>query len=77
MWQETKKGLHQEFTFKDFKEAFAFMTKVADIAEEHNHHPTWQNTYNKVEIWLSSHEAGDQITDEDRQMAEAIDRIKQ
>lgn len=76
MWQETKKGLYREFSFKDFKEAFAFMTKVAKLAEEQGHHPTWQNTYNKVEVWLSTHDAGDKITDKDRQLAQAVDEIK-
>jgi 4a-hydroxytetrahydrobiopterin dehydratase len=77
MWQETKDGLYKEFIFADFSEAFAFMTRVAAIAEEQNHHPRWENTYNKVKIWLSTHEADDSITAQDRQMADAIDKAKQ
>jgi 4a-hydroxytetrahydrobiopterin dehydratase len=75
MWQEKDQKLYREFKFKDFKEAFEFMTKVAAVAEQVGHHPTWTNTYNKVEIWLSTHSAGDKITDKDRQLAKQIDRI--
>ncbi|HSX44354.1 MAG TPA: 4a-hydroxytetrahydrobiopterin dehydratase [Candidatus Saccharimonadales bacterium] len=76
MWQETNNELHKQFTFKDFKEAFAFMTKVAALAEEQQHHPRWENTWNKVDIWLSTHEAGSKITDKDRHLAQAIDTIE-
>ena len=75
MWKEENKQLYRQFEFKDFKTAFDFMTKVAAAAEAMNHHPTWTNTYNKVEIRLSTHSAGDQITDKDRQLAAAIDGI--
>ncbi len=75
MWQETKEGLYKKFEFKDFKEAFAFMTKVAELAEAQQHHPKWTNEYNRVEIWLSTHDAGDQITDKDYQLAETIDKL--
>jgi len=75
MWLEEKGRLYQSFTFKDFKEAFAFMTRVADLAEEMNHHPTWCNTWNKVEIWLCTHDAGNRITRKDEDLAEAIDRL--
>jgi ribonuclease HI len=75
MWQETNKGLFREFIFKDFDEAFRFMNEVAAIAESQQHHPRWQNEWNKVEIWLSTHSAGGQITDKDRQLAAAIDEL--
>lgn len=74
MWQEKDKKLYRRFDFKDFPAAFAFMSKVAQAAEKMNHHPTWTNTYNKVEIWLSTHSAGDRITDKDRQLADKIDK---
>jgi len=64
-----------KFTFKDFKQAFAFMTMVAEIAERLNHHPTWTNTYNKVEMWLSTHDAGDIVTAKDHELAKSIDAI--
>ena len=73
MWQELNNKLYRSFIFKDFKEAFNFISNVADLAQEHNHHPTWSNTYNKVEIWLSTHDAGDVITAKDRELAAAID----
>jgi len=75
MWQEKENKLYRSFEFKDFNEAFAFMTRVAAIAEELNHHPTWTNTYNKLEIWLNTHDAGDIVTDKDRGMANAIDAL--
>ena len=76
MWQEKNNSLYRTFEFKDFKEAFAFMGKVADLAEAQNHHPKWTNVYNKLEIWLSTHDAGDMVTEKDRKLAEAIDKIQ-
>jgi 4a-hydroxytetrahydrobiopterin dehydratase len=75
MWQEINNQLVKEFIFKDFKEAFEFMTKVAAIAEEIDHHPEWTNVYNKVTIKLSTHDAGDTITDQDREMANKINTL--
>ena len=75
MWQEKKDTLYQKFTFKDFSEAFAFMTRAALAAEKMNHHPTWKNTYNTVEIWLSTHDAGSKITDKDHKLAKKIDAL--
>jgi 4a-hydroxytetrahydrobiopterin dehydratase len=75
MWQETNNSLYKSFEFKDFSEAFSFMTRVALIAEKMNHHPTWTNTYNKVEIWLNTHDAGNVITDKDKTLAERIDKL--
>ena len=75
MWQEKKNALYRKFTFKDFSEAFAFMTRVALAAEKMNHHPTWKNTYNTVEIWLSTHDAGDTITEKDNKLAKKIDGL--
>lgn len=75
MWQEKDNTLYRSFTFGDFSEAFAFMTRVALLAEKHNHHPTWSNTWNNVEIWLSTHEAGNTVTEKDRKLAQAIDQV--
>lgn len=75
MWIEKNNKLFRSFEFKDFKEAFAFMTKVALVAEKMNHHPDWNNSYNKVDISLSSHDAGDTVTDKDRELAEKIDKL--
>jgi ribonuclease HI/pterin-4a-carbinolamine dehydratase len=74
-WQETKHGLYNQFNFRDFKEAFAFMTKVAALAEQMQHHPRWENEWSVVQIWLITHDAGSKITDKDRQLAEAIDGL--
>jgi 4a-hydroxytetrahydrobiopterin dehydratase len=73
MWKEENNQLYKKFEFKDFSEAFAFMTRVALAAEKMDHHPLWTNIYNKVEIWLNTHDAGDIITDKDRKLAEKID----
>ena len=75
MWKEENNSLCATFTFKDFNEAFAFMTRVALIAEKMDHHPTWTNTWNKVEIRLSTHDAGNMVTDKDRILAAAIDAL--
>jgi 4a-hydroxytetrahydrobiopterin dehydratase len=75
MWTETDNKLYKSFTFKDFVEAFSFMTRVALAAEKMNHHPTWTNTWNKVEIWLSTHDAGDVVTERDKALATTIDRL--
>ena len=75
MWTEQNNKLYRSFEFKNFVEAFAFMTKVAALAESQNHHPTWANTYNKVEIWLCTHDAGDAITQKDEDLAEAINKL--
>lgn len=75
MWQQTENKLYKSFQFKDFISAFSFMTRVALLAEKSNHHPTWTNTYNNVEIWLSTHDAGETVTDKDKLLADEIDAI--
>lgn len=75
MWQEKDNTLYQKFTFKDFSEAFAFMTRVALEAEKMNHHPLWTNVYNTLEIWLNTHDAGDKVTAKDHQLAKRIDAL--
>lgn len=75
MWKEDNNRLTRTFTFNDFTEAFGFMTRVALIAEKMDHHPTWTNTYNKVQIELSTHDAGNTVTERDRRLAKAIDTL--
>ena len=75
MWKEVDNQLIKSFSFKNFSEAFAFMTRVAILAEKANHHPNWNNVYNKVEICLSTHDAGDIVTDKDRRLADEIDKL--
>ncbi|MFM8255460.1 MAG: 4a-hydroxytetrahydrobiopterin dehydratase [Bacteroidota bacterium] len=75
MWTENNNQLYQKFIFSDFNEAFGFMSRVALVAEKMDHHPTWTNVWNTVEIWLSTHDAGNIVTQKDKQLAQAIDRI--
>lgn len=75
MWQENNNELFREFTFKDFKQAFAFIQSVAHEAEKRQHHPRWHNEWNKVQIWLSTHDAGNTVTDKDRSFADFIDAL--
>ncbi len=75
MWTETDNTLYRKLQFKDFSEAFAFMTRVALIAEKMNHHPRWTNVYNTVELWLNTHDAGNTVTEKDRKLASKIDEL--
>jgi len=75
MWIEENNCLKKTFKFKNFTEAFGFMTKVALLAEKADHHPYWTNVYNTVNIELSTHDAGDVVTDKDRKLAKAIDQL--
>jgi 4a-hydroxytetrahydrobiopterin dehydratase len=76
MWEEKENSLYKKFEFKDFSEAFGFMSRVALIAEKMDHHPKWTNVWNSVEIWLSTHSAGDIVTEKDKKLASAIDTLK-
>jgi 4a-hydroxytetrahydrobiopterin dehydratase len=75
MWLEKDNKLERTFTFSNFTEAFGFMTKVAIEAEKMDHHPNWSNVYNTVEISLSTHDAGNIVTESDRQLASIIDKL--
>ncbi len=75
MWKEENNQLVQVFEFKDFTEAFGFITKVALLSEKMNHHPNWFNSYNKVTIYLSTHEENKQITKKDKILADAIEKL--
>jgi 4a-hydroxytetrahydrobiopterin dehydratase len=75
MWTERDNKLTDEFQFRDFSEAFSFMTRVAMLAEKYDHHPYWTNVYNKVTIELSTHDAGNVVTEKDRQLALEIDKL--
>lgn len=74
-WTVVDGKLSRTFIFKDFSEAFAFMTRVAFLAEKQNHHPEWSNVYNKVRIALNTHDAGGAITEKDHKLAAAIDKL--
>ena len=74
-WKEENNKLVGEFVFEDFSQAWAFMTEVAILAERKNHHPDWSNMWNRVVIRLSTHDAGDTVTEKDRKLADGISKI--
>ena len=74
-WDERDGKLVREFTFRDFNEAWGFMSRVALAAEKADHHPNWSNVWNKVTIELTTHSAGNTVTDKDRDLAAAIDEL--
>jgi 4a-hydroxytetrahydrobiopterin dehydratase len=75
MWQEKNNKLQASFQFKDFTDAFAFMIEVAAVVERLDHHPEWSNIWNKVDFVLCTHDAGDIVTEKDRDLAAAIDKV--
>lgn len=75
MWEEKDNALYRKIAFKNFNEAFGFMSRVALVAEKMDHHPRWTNVWNTVEIWLSTHDAGNKVTDKDRTLASRIDAL--
>ena len=74
-WIEESGYLTKKFLFQDFKEAFAFMIRVAFLAEELNHHPDWENSYNRLVVRLKTHDK-QKVTDLDYELAKRIDQIK-
>ena len=75
MWKEEDNSLKRTFTFGDFRQAFSFMTEVAFHAEKADHHPNWSNVYSTVNIELNTHDAGNIVTDKDRDLASKIDKV--
>ncbi|MCX8491139.1 MAG: 4a-hydroxytetrahydrobiopterin dehydratase [Cyclobacteriaceae bacterium] len=75
MWNKANNRLTKTFKFSNFVEAFGFMSKVALLAEKHNHHPFWTNIYNTVTIELNTHDAGDIVTEKDHALANEIDKL--
>lgn len=75
MWEEQNNTLVKCFEFQNFIQAFLFMTEMAFHIEKLNHHPEWKNTYNKIEVQLRTHDAGNIITDKDRELAQIFDTI--
>jgi ribonuclease HI len=75
MWQDTQHGLYRQFNFENFKDAWNFMIKVADLSEREQHHPRWENEWSVVQIWLITHEGSEKISDKDHRMARLIDEI--
>lgn len=74
-WKEENNKLHKTFVFNDFAEAMAWMVKAAFAIEKLNHHPEWTNVYNRVSVSLCTHDAGNVVTDKDRELAKVLDSI--
>ena len=74
-WERRDGTLVRSFQFKNFTEAFAFMNKVAALADELDHHPDWSNSWNVVNISLTTHSANSTVTDRDITLAEAINSL--
>ena len=75
MWKEEDNKLKATFKFKNFMEAFGFMTEVAFHAEKQGHHPNWSNAYNPVDFELTTHDADNTVTEKDHKLAKAIDEV--
>ena len=74
-WTETPARLEREFQFIDFRAAMAFLNRVAEVAEDHGHHPEIFNVYSTVRLTLTTHDAGNTVTDKDHRLAAAIDAV--
>ncbi len=72
-WKFMNEGIEKDFTFKDFNQAFAFLTRIAMLSEKMDHHADWSGVYNKVHIRLSTHDSGG-VTQKDIDMATGIEK---
>jgi 4a-hydroxytetrahydrobiopterin dehydratase len=75
LWNEENQILSKTFTFASFEDAMRFMQLAAPFISEVDHHPTWSNTYNRVEVQLTTHDAGNKITQKDRDLAKYLDAL--
>jgi len=75
MWSEQDNALVAQLEFDSFEKAMDFMQQAARVITQHNHHPEWSNVYNKISIKLTTHNAGNKITDKDRKLAEELEKI--
>ena len=76
-WKEENQVLLKTFTFATFEDAMQFMQNATPFISETDHHPTWSNTYNRLEVKLTTHDAGNKITDKDRKLADYLDKLYQ
>lgn len=74
-WKTTPQSLEKTFEFNSFEEAMLFMQNATPFISEADHHPTWSNTYNRVHVKLTTHDAGNQVTDKDREIAKILDKV--
>ncbi|HCS21529.1 MAG TPA: pterin-4-alpha-carbinolamine dehydratase [Bacteroidetes bacterium] len=75
MWKEENNALERTYEFKTFVAAIAFMVNAAMYIDQMNHHPEWMNVYNKVIVKLQSHDAGNTVTEKDRELAKVLDKV--
>ena len=74
-WKEENNTLIKTFEFSSFEEAMQFMQNATPFISETDHHPTWTNTYNRVEVKLTTHDAGNSVTQKDRKLAKVLDEV--
>ena len=74
-WKTTNQSLEKTFEFSTFEDAMQFMQDATPFISEADHHPTWSNTYNRVHVKLTTHDAGNQVTDKDREIAKILDKV--
>lgn len=74
-WKEENNALHKTFVFKNFAEAMGWMVKAGYAIEQLNHHPEWTNVYNRVMVKLTTHDAGNTVTEKDRELAALLDTV--
>lgn len=74
-WKTTPKSLEKTFEFNTFEEAMQFMQNATPFISETDHHPTWSNTYNRVNVFITTHDAGNQVTEKDYTLANYLDEL--
>lgn len=75
LWKEENQVLIRTFTFATFEDAMQFMQDATPFISKTDHHPTWSNTYNRVEVKLTTHDAGNKVTEKDRELAKYLDKL--
>ena len=76
-WKTTDQSLEKTFEFNSFEQAMQFMQDATPFISKTDHHPTWSNTYNRVEVKLTTHDAGNKVTEKDRKLAAYLDKLYQ
>lgn len=72
---QENESLHRQLKFSSFEKAMDYMARASQIISTYDHHPTWQNTYNKLDIWLTTHEADNRITERDVNLAKQLEAL--
>ena len=74
-WKTTNQSLEKTFEFATFEEAMQFMQDATPFISQTDHHPTWSNTYNRVHVKITTHDAGNQVTEKDHTLANYLDEL--